>query len=218
MIVVGVVAWHVYLTSDLRQWSEIQDSSRESREEVVVNPITNLVTIRIRGQSQDDNMFAGLGNSLIKGLTPAPIANALNVRARQSFDVYAMLIPYCVAVDMLPPLNHEAGTPEAAKPGAESPVDLEDRRREELMAELLRDREERQAKEREEVRLREEKLAYMQGQVALENERVDKGSRFGREVVGVFGTLVNKGERTLQKVKVRVYFLDSAGRRIGEEE
>jgi hypothetical protein len=63
-----------------------------------------------------------------------------------------------------------------------------------------------------------ELAAYIVRYVALQDVRVAPGERFGRPELGAFATLVNRGTRTLNKVRVRIYFLDSSGRRIGEKD
>ena len=64
----------------------------------------------------------------------------------------------------------------------------------------------------------EQVRAYVKEGLSLENVRVAPGERFGQTVRGVFGTIVNRGARTLRKVEVRVYFLDADRRRIGEKD
>jgi hypothetical protein len=60
--------------------------------------------------------------------------------------------------------------------------------------------------------------SYVSSNLSLERIRVAAGKRFGRTIDGVFGTIVNKGPQSLDKVTIRVYFLDSNGRRIGEKD
>lgn len=62
-----------------------------------------------------------------------------------------------------------------------------------------------------------EKQNYI-GNVKLKNFKIADGERFGMPVKGVFGTIVNQGDRTLDKVKVTVYFLDKAGNVVGEKD
>jgi hypothetical protein len=59
---------------------------------------------------------------------------------------------------------------------------------------------------------------YISLNMSLESVRVAAGERSGKSTERVFGTVVNKGARTLRRVKVRIYFLDGSGRRIGELE
>lgn len=68
-----------------------------------------------------------------------------------------------------------------------------------------------------EIAVYEEKQAYIE-KLELKDFKVSEGSRFGRPVTGVFGTLVNHGKRTLKEVEVTVYFLNQQGDVIGEED
>jgi hypothetical protein len=45
----------------------------------------------------------------------------------------------------------------------------------------------------------------------IENFKVGEGERFGETVPGVFGTIINKGNKTLTEVKITVFFLDKNG-------
>ena len=62
-----------------------------------------------------------------------------------------------------------------------------------------------------------EKIRYMKN-VVLNKFTVGEGEKFGERVPGVFGTIVNKGNRTLKEVQVTVYFLNNKGTVIGEED
>ena len=65
----------------------------------------------------------------------------------------------------------------------------------------------------------EEKQAYIKN-VELKDFRVGEGQKygFGDPEPGVFGTIVNNGDRTLKKVELTVYFLNEAGVTVGEED
>jgi hypothetical protein len=70
-----------------------------------------------------------------------------------------------------------------------------------------------------EINLFEEKQAYLKN-VELKNLKVSEGKKygFGDLVPGVFGTIVNNGNRTLRKVELTVYFLNAEGVIVGEED
>lgn len=202
-----MVAWHLYLSNELRnRVNALQVADSDSAEEmtVSVNPLTNLVSITIvmPPQLDDDNPFsdlgATLGEAMIQSIGPGFIERELNTHAREQFNVYAMLVPYRVRIAT------EPASPEVV----ERIRDERERRREE----------EARARAMAEAERLEETRAYVTENLSLENVRVAPGERFGRRVEGVFGTIVNHGADSLRKVTVRVYFLDSAGQRIGEKE
>ena len=62
----------------------------------------------------------------------------------------------------------------------------------------------------------EKKQKYFE-KIELKNFKVSGGERYGEKVQGVFGTIVNNGNQTLQEVEITVYFLDSNGNAIGEK-
>lgn len=78
--------------------------------------------------------------------------------------------------------------------------------------------EEAQAKSEAEAKRLRSIRAYASSNLSLEHVRVAAGEQFGRTVDGVFGTIVNNGTKTLSRVTVRFYFLDTAGRRVGEKD
>ena len=59
---------------------------------------------------------------------------------------------------------------------------------------------------------------YILKNMALENIRVDKGKSWGKKVWAVFGTVVNKGPKSLSEVTIRAYYLDADGNRIWEKD
>lgn len=65
----------------------------------------------------------------------------------------------------------------------------------------------------------EEKQAYIKN-VILKDFKVSEGKKygFGDPVPGVFGTIVNKGDKSLKRVEITVYFLDKNGTVIGEKD
>jgi hypothetical protein len=72
---------------------------------------------------------------------------------------------------------------------------------------------------KEEIKSFEEKQSYIKN-VVLKDFKVSEGKKygFGKTVPGVFGTIVNNGDRTLKEVEITVYFLDDKGIVIGEED
>lgn len=62
----------------------------------------------------------------------------------------------------------------------------------------------------------EKKRTYIISDLMVENLRVAPSERWGKTGSAVFGTIVNKGNKTLNEVTIRVYFLDAEGKRIGE--
>jgi hypothetical protein len=71
----------------------------------------------------------------------------------------------------------------------------------------------------QEIESFEEKQAYIKN-VILKDFKVSEGKKygFGKTVPGVFGTIVNNGDRTLKEVEITVYFLNGEGTVIGEED
>ena len=72
---------------------------------------------------------------------------------------------------------------------------------------------------KDEIKSFKEKQAYIE-KVALRNFRVSQGKKygFGDPVPGIFGTIVNNGDRTLKEVEITVYFFDKNGTIVGEED
>lgn len=207
-VLIGLfLAWHLYLSLGLsNRVRSLQASGSDSVGElsISVNPLTNLVslTIAMPPELDEDNPFAALGAALgqamVQAIGPGMIERELNTRAREQYDLYAWLIPYRVRV------STEAASAEA-------------------VARMRDERERRQAEEaRAKAAAEAERLqtirAYVSSQLSLEGVRVAPGEWFGRRVDGVFGSIVNNGTESLRKVTVRVYFLDSTGRRIGEKD
>jgi len=75
------------------------------------------------------------------------------------------------------------------------------------------------AEANQEIESFEEKQAYIK-KVILKDFKVSEGKKygFGKAVPGVFGTIVNNGDKTLKKVEITVYFLNDKGAVIGEED
>jgi hypothetical protein len=131
-----------------------------------------------------------LAGGLVKVIEPL-VERELNTKARERLDLYAMLVPYRLRVT-LRELDQET------------------------LARIRTRRQELRKAEREEKL--EKVRSYLKAGLSLENIRVAPGERFGQAVTGVFGTIVNRGARTLRKVEIRVYFLDAQRSRIGEKD
>jgi len=116
LLVVGVIAcvvfgWHLFGVADARRQAEdlrTKHSVANKDDPVTVNPVTDVVNVPVRAlppKSKPDNPFEALGNALgsmlggalAKALEPT-FERDLNLRARESYDLYAMLLPYRVRV------------------------------------------------------------------------------------------------------------------------
>jgi hypothetical protein len=202
-----LVGWHLYLIVGLNnRVRTLQSASGDPGQNlsISVNPLTNLVsmTVEMPPELDEDSPFAALGSALgqamIQALGPSVIERMLNTHAREQYDIYAVLIPYRVRI---------SAEPASAKAHAGMRAEREKRRTEDARAKA-----EAEAKRLRSIR------AYVSSNLSLERLRVAPGRRFGRAVDGVFGTIVNNGSDALRKVTIRIYFLDDAGRRIGEKD
>ena len=116
LLVIGIIAsvlfgWHLYAASDVRRHAEEMRGKRgvgTGQDPVALNPVTDIVTIPIgppSAKTSGDNPFEAFGKALGsivggaigKALEPT-FERDLNLRARELFDVYAMLIPYRVEI------------------------------------------------------------------------------------------------------------------------
>ena len=72
---------------------------------------------------------------------------------------------------------------------------------------------------KQEIESFEEKQAYIEN-VVLKDFKVSEGKKygFGKAVPGIFGTIVNNGDKSLKEVEITVYFLNEKGVVIGEED
>lgn len=211
LVIVGCLfalfAWHLYLSIGLNnRVRSLQSASSDPEQDlsISVNPLTNLVSITITMPPDlaEDDPFAALGSALgqamIQAIGPGFIERELNTRAREQYDLYAVLVPYRVRIST---------EPASAEAVARMREEREQRRANEARAKA----------EAEAERLRTIR-EYVSSNLSLERVRVAPAEHFGRRVDGVFGTIVNNGAKTLRKVTIRVYFLDSGGRRIGEKD
>ena len=116
LLVSGLVAsiifgWHLYAASDVRRHAEelrTKNGMSMAEPAVEVNPITDIVTIPIvpdLPKGDGSNPFEAFGKALGslvggaigKALEPT-FERELNLRARELYDVYAMLLPYRVHI------------------------------------------------------------------------------------------------------------------------
>jgi hypothetical protein len=171
-----IVGWHLYVVSRIQK--ESQNGSDFS---ISLNPITDHVRIGISKPAQDEGEPA---NSLSAGLITMAIAvmqpaaeRAWNDKARQRLDLYAIIVPYGIEVSMQP----------------RDPTAVAQLKARELV--------EKQAAAAKATTAAKEARAYIDSNLRLENVRISTGENFGRTVWGIFGTVVNKGNRTLNRVK-----------------
>ena len=110
---VAIFGWHLYASRVVRR--EIQTRfGKDSQQsiEVSVQPLTNVVTVKMggprqaAGENRQDPFSAlgaaigsALGGAVVKAMEPA-IERDLNTRARELFDLYAMLLAYRVKVEL----------------------------------------------------------------------------------------------------------------------
>lgn len=104
LIVAIVMIWHFALVAriTLRTRSAYQDRDMaDTIKSVSVNPITNLVTIKMfRAPEAAGDVLV---DALVQMATPTFLEGPLNVAARSHYDFYAMMIPYKVQVTMVSP-------------------------------------------------------------------------------------------------------------------
>ena len=235
-IFVLIFVWHLIFTFSLSnkintsELDEMQNSVDEVQ--ISINRITNLVNIKVPlpPQVDEENSFADLGvamaEMLIQNIGPGMIERELNIAARERFNLYAILMPFSVKIETIP------ASPEAVEQAKiehqeqmeqleferERALEEFQRERELAQAKLQREREERERRRNAELAEQQNiKDSYINNSVTLENVRVSQGEQFGLPVEGVFGTIVNNGDRTLNKVSVTIYFLNDQGQRIGEK-
>ena len=112
-VLIAVFGWHLYAMSVVRHdvVTKIgRDTAQSGRVEVSIHPLTNVVSLEIPGpkeisEAAKDNPFAALGEALgnalggavAKAMEPA-IEREMNTRARELFDVYAMMLAYRVKI------------------------------------------------------------------------------------------------------------------------
>jgi hypothetical protein len=116
VLVIGVVAcvifgWHLYGVADARRQMEelrTKHSVAKPADPVTVNPVTDIVTVPIQAPAakpKSDNPFEALGSALgsvlggavARALEPS-FERELNLRARENYDLYAVVLPYRVRI------------------------------------------------------------------------------------------------------------------------
>lgn len=106
LLVSVVFGWHLYCAADARRQAEDlrgKHSIASTDHPVTVNPVTDVVRVPIGGLSEkgkSDNPLEALGDALgsmigalAKAIEPS-FERDLNLRAREHYDIYAMLLPY----------------------------------------------------------------------------------------------------------------------------
>lgn len=203
-----VFLWHLFASAQIS--SKVAEEA-ESDVNVSVNRITNVVTVTFY-ESPGDDWGADFAIGMMQMIGASPMERALKQAARSHFDLYAMLIPYTVSIQTAPATEEQMAIYEQRQRDRETQREQERLARE---AERQAAKDERLQSENEE---RKQRMNYAHQYMAIEDGRVAVGERFGRPTQGVFGTLVNGGDRDLSRVKIIVYFLGEDGRRIGEKE
>lgn len=115
VLAIGIIAaffvWHAFLTLDVKEQARKLGGSRAPKNvdlEVSVNFFTNVVSIEVGSplSKRDDNPLGALGSVIesalgqaFSGVLEPSIERDLNLRARERFDVYAMILPYRVRVE-----------------------------------------------------------------------------------------------------------------------
>jgi hypothetical protein len=106
---VAIGGWHVYAASIVRAEIAKRLSTERRGAEIHVHALTDVVTIRLPRpaelEREGDDLLGALGaaigsmlgGALANAIEPA-IERDLNTRARELFDLYAMLLPYRVKV------------------------------------------------------------------------------------------------------------------------
>ncbi|HSD10216.1 MAG TPA: hypothetical protein VLF14_04480 [Candidatus Binatia bacterium] len=129
LVILGIAAcvifgWHVNGVADARRHAEElrrKYSIGPYDDAITVNPVTDVVTVPVgswREKPKSDNPFEALGSALGsmlggalgKALEPS-FERELNLRAREDYDVYAMLLPYRVRLVSAAEEEKEKPTP-----------------------------------------------------------------------------------------------------------
>lgn len=106
-----IVGWHLYAASDTRRQAEAlraKHSIGEGDQPVIVNVVTDVVTVPIVPpetaaggknplETLGKTLGSVLGGALAKALEPS-FERELNLRARENYDLYAILLPYRVRI------------------------------------------------------------------------------------------------------------------------
>jgi len=116
LLVLGVLAclvfgWHLYGVADVRRQAEeirSKNTAGKASEPITVNPVTDVVTVPMHGvaaKPKAGDPFEELGKAVgsmlggvfAKMLEPS-YEREVNLRAREQYDVYAILLPYRVHI------------------------------------------------------------------------------------------------------------------------
>ena len=195
---VVVFAWHLVVSSLMGfSGGDVEDVDGVS---VTKNVFTNVLTITIE---ESPGAFSALGDNMVAAALPSMIERELAMASRRWVNLYAILMPWTATVHLEPP------SPASIARYEEEQAARETARQEER---TRRERERRKAQEQERLA----RLAYAEAYITLEGVRVADGHRGSRTFKGLFGTVANNGSQTLDTVRLRVYFLNDEGARIGE--
>ncbi len=256
LIIALIFGWHLYLTSEARRIAhEIGAKSTETGLEMSLSlsPITNVVNMTLTMPPPDfdeDNPWAAagyqLGTALCAGLIKVmePIAEReINTKARENFDIYAMLIPYRVRIAFEEPdekfiarfrerqkerkekeaekkQKADALLKEASKLKKEKKLHAALQKYDQILgldSEFVEAKQEKTKTEKE-MKTFEQKEAYIKNIVLYGLEARYYKTYLEEKVPGVEFKLKNKGDRTLKEVEVTVYFKDATGAIIAEED
>ncbi len=110
LLVSVVFGWHLYCAADARRQAEDlrgKHSIGSTDHPVTVNPVTDVVRLPIGGLSEKgksnnpleafSDALGSMIGALAKAIEPS-FERELNLRAREHYDIYAMLLPYRVEV------------------------------------------------------------------------------------------------------------------------
>lgn len=201
LVLVSVFAWHLLLT--ILETRNLQRSlSGMSLEDVEysasVNPVSDAVTIKVM-RLPDENPFSALGDALAQAALPG----LFEPRVKEVFDAYppdpyAIVVPHSVRVVTSFPDFETSERMRARKEKASESVRHLEQQANETRQEFIR--------------------TYVKDNLSIEKQKVGRGSHYGGPPYQdtAEGEVVNSGKKSLRKVTVRFYFLDSGGKRIGE--
>lgn len=202
-----IFLWHLIAQKEaLRCIKSIKDKATDMDLEVTIsaNPVTNVVSVKFDVPYDLDThgllllMGTAVFETALKPAIQKEIERKLNTKARGLVDIYAMIVSYKTEVSIQP----------VSRETTQKAQDLTEERESERRSE----------KRRAEERKRKEKDDYISSYVVIENLQVSQGRNLGRTVKGLFGTIVNNGDKALKEVRIRVYYLDRFARAIGEKE
>ena len=109
-VLVAIVGWHVVQSFPIRADAESFGKKRlpaNATAEASVNPFTDLVTVNVMTplQREKSDPLAGLGAALesalgetVSAVFEPSVERDLNIRARERYDLYAIVVPYRVRI------------------------------------------------------------------------------------------------------------------------